>query len=69
MPPYCSWMAFCEITTLDRTVPSLRTTATPVSSHEVSMPSTTNGAASPSSAKCDSPDGSPDLAPAARSST
>ena len=43
-PPHSSCRAACEASASPRMAPSLRTTATPVSSQLVSMPSTVNGA-------------------------
>ena len=45
-PPHSSCSSACDAIDSPRMVPSHRTTATPVSSHEVSIPSTVNEAGS-----------------------
>lgn len=60
IPPKRWCISYCEKTTFDRICPSERTIATPVSSHDVSMPRTRYGF---------EVSGRPDLAPASLSRT
>ena len=62
-PPHSSWSLACEATHSPRMAPSERTTATPVSSQLVSIPSTVNGSASAPSSRRGSGDPLRELAP------